>query len=167
MMDPKRIAAHKDIIFMREPEEAKYMGVILLPESGDEIRECDFGIATACGPDCKVTKVGSYVIYFRPMLQGLWGKNGAVIAEKDIWGIADDPYREDIEKRAEAKVIEGQAAKHLLELRKGGKLSEDLGRCPECKAPGVHAEGREDGFTSCSNGHKYRHDQRVYPDVIQ
>ena len=116
------------------------------------------------GPDCKIVELGEYVIYFRPMLQGPWGKNGAVISEKDIWGVADDPFREDNEIRAKAKVLEDEAGEHIDDLRKGGKLSKGLGFCPKCKAPGVHAEAREDGFTSCSNGHKYRHDKRVYPE---
>ena len=44
------------------------------------------------------------------------------------------------------------------------KKDQGYGFCPKCDMPGIAAERRIDGYTSCEAGHKYLHSERVYKD---
>lgn len=44
-------------------------------------------------------------------------------------------------------------------------MSSPYGICPDCGAKGITRERRPNGFDICSNGHRYKSNKALHPDI--
>ncbi len=151
---------------MSEPPESKKAGLIFLPDK-TKMMDHGIGLAEVVGADCELVKVGTFVMYFPPMLEGPWGRDGAVIKEENIYGIVKDPWKELREQEAEDAKAEAKAAAELEEMRANPPSDPEAstyGLCPVCMAPGSKVEDDE---TICEKGHRYPNNERVYSADVE